>query len=111
MLGVHLSRSMPTPLVLLPWGSKSTSNVRFSAAPRHAARLIAVVVLPTPPFWFATAMMLPIADRVRVRLLRQLLRRYHAPPSRHKPGARSHFATNTCDTICQPVLTQAAHRP
>src|SRR4030095_15163484 len=78
---------MPTPLVLLPCGSKSTSNVRFSAAPRHAARLIAVVVLPTPPFWFATAMMLPIVDRVTCPLLRQLLKRWHAPPGRHKPGA------------------------
>jgi hypothetical protein len=33
----------------------STSSVRFSAAATLAARFTAVVVLPTPPFWFTTA--------------------------------------------------------
>src|SRR6266851_2107840 len=37
--------------------SQSTRSVGWSAAARHAARLTAVVVLPTPPFWLATAMM------------------------------------------------------
>src|SRR5688500_9046421 len=46
----------PMPLVAFPCGSPSTSSVRCSAAARLAARLTAVVVLPTPPFWFATAM-------------------------------------------------------
>src|SRR5438046_2312504 len=31
------------------------SSVRSSAAAREAAKLMAVVVLPTPPFWLATA--------------------------------------------------------
>ena len=34
----------------------STTRVRFSATAREAPRLMAVVVLPTPPFWFAMAM-------------------------------------------------------
>ena len=38
------------PLEAFAWGSESTSNVRFSAAAMHAARLTAVVVFPTPPF-------------------------------------------------------------
>ncbi len=32
----------------------------MSAAASDAARLMAVVVLPTPPFWFAIAMVLPM---------------------------------------------------
>src|SRR5262245_59970868 len=36
----------------------STSRVRRSATASDAARLTAVVVLPTPPFWFVTAMIL-----------------------------------------------------
>src|SRR5512133_3524789 len=46
------------PLVAFPCGSPSTSNTRCSAAARLAARFTAVVVLPTPPFWFAMAMIL-----------------------------------------------------
>lgn len=46
----------PSPEEAFAWGSRSTINVRMSAAARDAARLIAVVVFPTPPFWFATAM-------------------------------------------------------
>src|SRR5258708_5633552 len=49
------SRSMPTPLVELPWGSASMSSVLRSAVASEAARFTAVVVLPTPPFWFAIA--------------------------------------------------------
>src|SRR5229473_8330537 len=43
--------------------SQSTRSVGWSAAARQAAKLTAVVVLPTPPFWLATAMM-----RAKVRL-------------------------------------------
>src|SRR6267154_1308680 len=43
------SRSMPTPLVELPCGSASMSNVLRSAVASEAARFTAVVVLPTPP--------------------------------------------------------------
>src|SRR5215218_11414589 len=48
---------MPRPLVAFPCGSVSITSVRFSATARQAPRLMAVVVLPTPPFWFAMAMM------------------------------------------------------
>ncbi len=45
--------STPRPVVELPCGSESTSRTRNSEAARAAARLIEVVVFPTPPFWFA----------------------------------------------------------
>ena len=41
--------------VALACESQSTSKVECSEAARHAARFTAVVVFPTPPFWFATA--------------------------------------------------------
>src|SRR5271154_6709845 len=41
--------------VAFAWESQSTRSVDCSAAARHAAKLTAVVVFPTPPFWFATA--------------------------------------------------------
>src|SRR5271156_4713138 len=46
---------MPSPVLALPWGSRSISSTRRSIAASAVARLIAVVVLPTPPFWFAIA--------------------------------------------------------
>src|SRR5215831_12972894 len=46
---------MPSPVLALPWGSRSTSSTWSPTAARAVARLIAVVVLPTPPFWLAMA--------------------------------------------------------
>src|SRR5579871_3366690 len=46
---------MPRPVLAFPCGSKSITSTRLWTAARAVARLIAVVVLPTPPFWFATA--------------------------------------------------------
>ncbi len=37
-------------IVLLAWGSRSTRSVRVPRSDSAAARLMAVVVLPTPPF-------------------------------------------------------------
>src|SRR5580698_1706355 len=45
---------MPSPVEALPWGSRSTTRVGAPTAARAVPRLIAVVVLPTPPFWLAT---------------------------------------------------------
>src|SRR5208282_1125670 len=55
------SLTRPSPLVEFDCGSQSTSSVFTSAAASEAARLIAVVVFPTPPFWLAIAMTRPIA--------------------------------------------------
>src|SRR6266705_875530 len=46
----------PIAAVAFAWESQSIRSVGCSAAARQAARFTAVVVLPTPPFWFATAM-------------------------------------------------------
>src|SRR5437868_5907519 len=57
----------PRPLLAFDCGSQSTSNVFTSAAEIEAARLMAVVVLPTPPFWLATAMMRPMIFEEKAR--------------------------------------------
>src|SRR3954447_21790817 len=46
---------MPRPVEAFPCGSRSSSRTLWSAA-STVARLMAVVVLPTPPFWLARAM-------------------------------------------------------
>src|ERR1700704_748777 len=46
---------MPRPVEALPCGSRSTISTFSPIAARAVPRLIAVVVLPTPPFWFARA--------------------------------------------------------
>src|SRR5690606_15348824 len=47
--------SMPRPVEALPCGSRSTISTRSSIAASAVPRLMAVVVLPTPPFWLAIA--------------------------------------------------------
>jgi len=42
--------SIPHPMVALPCGSRSIKSTRRLVAVSEAARLTAVVVLPTPPF-------------------------------------------------------------
>src|SRR5689334_18332568 len=46
---------MPKPVLALPCGSRSITRTRLWVAASAVARLIAVVVLPTPPFWLAMA--------------------------------------------------------
>src|SRR5689334_18847473 len=48
---------MPSPVEALPCGSRSTTSTRWPPAASAVPRLIAVVVLPTPPFWLASARM------------------------------------------------------
>src|SRR5262245_34992939 len=47
---------MPRPVEALPCGSRSITSTCRPTAAKPVARLIAVVVLPTPPFWLAMAM-------------------------------------------------------
>ena len=42
---------MPKPEVAFACGSASIRSTFFSKTPKDAARLIEVVVFPTPPFW------------------------------------------------------------
>src|ERR1041384_1748727 len=46
---------MPSPVEALPCGSRSTISTFSPIAASAVPRLIAVVVLPTPPFWLARA--------------------------------------------------------
>src|SRR4051812_10714 len=48
------ARPTPRPVEAFPCGSESISSTRSPTAARAVPRLIAVVVLPTPPFWLAT---------------------------------------------------------
>src|SRR5690554_1753702 len=53
----------PKPVEALPCGSRSTTRTDLAAwAASAVARLTAVVVLPTPPFWLATAMIRGVGD-------------------------------------------------
>ena len=56
-VGLSLSLSISRPVLAFPWASTSTNNTRISLAANAVARLTAVVVFPTPPFWFAIAIM------------------------------------------------------
>src|SRR5271157_155888 len=42
------------------WGSQSTRRTLSPSRARQAARLMAVVVLPTPPFWLTRPRILPM---------------------------------------------------
>src|ERR1700685_3131305 len=59
---------MPRPVEALPCGSRSMIRTSSPIAASAVPRLIAVVVLPTPPFWLATTRILsPLADMTRSR--------------------------------------------
>src|SRR6185436_3012280 len=49
------SSAMPTPVEALPCGSRSRISTFSPMAASAVPRLMAVVVLPTPPFWLAMA--------------------------------------------------------
>src|SRR5215468_5145305 len=49
------SSATPTPVEALPCGSMSRISTFSPMAASAVPRLMAVVVLPTPPFWLATA--------------------------------------------------------
>ena len=55
--------SKPRPDVALACGSASSSSTFLPRMASEAARLIAVVVFPTPPFWFASAMIFAIRKK------------------------------------------------
>src|SRR6185437_6054152 len=101
----------------LHWGSQSTSKVGTSAAASEAARLIAVVVLPTPPFWLVMAKM-----RMAVcRSLAEIRRLFHVehPCGGSASSGRSTWNTQDDAAVhcarkrmkCAPVPTLLAGGP
>src|SRR3954449_4998756 len=54
------SGSIPCDMVRLPCGSRSAHSTRWPSSERATARFNVVVVLATPPFWFANAMTLAL---------------------------------------------------
>src|SRR5436189_4995520 len=69
---------MPRPVEALPCGSESISSTCSPTAASAVPRLIAVVVLPTPPFWLATT---------STRRLRSDLAGTTEPPHTHDPAS------------------------
>src|SRR5918994_6981095 len=61
MVRSRASGLRPSPTESAPCGSMSTRSTRRPCSARAAPRLMAVVVLPTPPFWLARAMTFPIS--------------------------------------------------
>lgn len=59
----------PKPLVEFPWGSVSTKRTLTSFAASDAARFMAVVVFPTPPFWLVIAIVVVTRYPGRVLLV------------------------------------------
>ena len=72
----------------------SINNTRRRVAANEAARFTAVVVLPTPPFWFATAM---------IRFMAAILPRVSARLFRLFSGGRSGFVTRESDKMALRV--------
>src|SRR5262250_2222945 len=68
------SLTRPSPLDAFDCGSQSMSRVLTSAAAKDEARLMAVVVFPTPPFWLATAITRPIQFFWRTGAARSIVR-------------------------------------
>ena len=52
--GVPVWCSTPSAVLAFPCGSRSTTRVRSPCSASAAAMFTVLVVLPTPPFWFAT---------------------------------------------------------
>src|SRR5437867_2330618 len=90
---------IPTPVEAFPCGSRSTTRTRFPASARHAPRLTAVVLLPTPPFWLAMAMIRAVRTLSAFRDSR-LLRFPTSTPDRDAfgPPAAAEVATAPADS-------------
>src|ERR1039457_4407472 len=90
-------RATPSPEVALAWGSQSMMRTRRPISARWAATLITVVVLPTPPFWLATA-------RTRGGMAAIMRRRGEAEPGeRAVEGGWGGRAGRACFTVMIPV--------
>src|SRR5690606_25197342 len=100
---------MPAPEVALPCGSASTRRTFLPARARPAARLMAVVVFPTPPFWFAIAMIFAI-----VILNSEMLGLFYGIGSRKCSGCGTfHIQRNVERTtfFTDPPIEQRSNEP
>ena len=69
VVAVLAEGSKPRPVLAFPWASASTTRTLCPVAAKAVARLMTVVVLPTPPFWLATATTRGRATRSRSRVM------------------------------------------
>src|SRR3954469_5362591 len=104
-------------MVRCAWGSRSIRQTRLPSSARAAPRLVVVVVLPTPPFWFISAMIRMIRLRAkRLPVMRMVgpARRANCAGSRadYKPHSSIMMradATNTMPTLDEILQTAVAH--
>src|SRR5215475_13887932 len=93
------------------------SRVGRSASENPAARLTAVVVLPTPPFWLTTAMTLPTILRrtfwssvprvtLHTRLMLISTGSFHVQHFPQRPPPGQHFP-EAWPSVHRPVASQA----
>src|SRR3970282_1077003 len=99
---------MPTPLPAFAWGSRSMRRVFFSATARPADKLTAVVVFPTPPFWFAVAALPPTGTPVTRETFPAAVRRAHPGP---RSGRRIIGEADAIRTFHVKRPDSAARRP
>ena len=96
---------MPQPIVAFDCGSRSISSTRRCVAASDAARLTQVVVLPTPPFWFATQITLPMRYRraaaLRIDPLQQHDRAPQFRPVRAATGCRRKSGASPRNASCK----------
>ena len=89
---------IPTPLVEFPCGSESMRRTRSSDAARAAARLMAVVVLPTPPFWLAMEMTWATVQATA----------YHVSRETFTLPSKPHVSRETCARLKYTSRTETA---
>ena len=108
---------MPRPVEALPCGSRSMISVRWPSSARQAPTLMVVVVLPTPPFWLATAMTRGSgrpagrsssgsavgSRRPQERLIAAALGRAQAAPGRAAPHSLTRSRTVTGQASLDPA--------
>ena len=103
------SSNMPRPVVALACGSRSTTRVAIPRAVAAPARPRAMVVLPTPPFWFTTATTGTSATLSGARLARNgpsPVRR----PQRHAPRPQGLVALQEIGATSSTVPDRARLR-
>src|SRR6187431_2632954 len=81
---------MPRPVEALPCGSRSTISTASPMAARAVPRLIAVVVLPTPPFWLARAITRGVFGSAKGLPPLTLTFRYRGPLPADVPDLEDH---------------------
>ena len=108
---------MPSAVLALPCGSRSMTSTVLPACASAAATLTVVVVLPTPPFWFATVITRVRGGRGTVRPLRVIRLRASAATAAARgvcpsaPGIAAAIAARTSVSSCVGASMRSSRGP